>query len=192
MNYLAHIFLSDTSPKCQIGGFIADAVKGKYDTYPPAVQSGIRLHRKVDEFTDGHPLVKDMLADLRPRFGRYSVILPDLFFDHFLARNFSDYSGVSLPVYSYRFYFYLLLNYRYLPSRIRGFLWHFISTNRLCRYRTIGGLIESLQIMVTYREIPLDPGNVEKYFVDNYIHYQSLFRIFFNDLQIYLQQIKSK
>lgn len=34
MNYLAHIFLSGSSPKSQIGGFVADAVKGKYDNYP--------------------------------------------------------------------------------------------------------------------------------------------------------------
>ena len=111
MNYLAHIFLSGTSPKSQVGGFIADAVKGKYDKYPFAMQLGIWLHRKVDEFTDNHVLVKDILTDLRPRFGRYSVILPDLFFDHFLAKNFSNYSKVSLRIYAYRFYSYLLLNY---------------------------------------------------------------------------------
>ena len=108
MNYLAHIFLSGSSPKSQIGGFVADAVKGKYDNYPLAMQLGIWLHRKVDEFTDNHVLVKDVLTDLRPRFGRYSVILPDLFFDHFLAKNFSDYSKVPLRIYSYRFYIYLL------------------------------------------------------------------------------------
>ena len=190
MNYLAHIFLSGTSPKAQVGGFIADAVKGKYDKYPFAMQLGIWLHRKVDEFTDNHVLVKDILTDLRPRFGRYSVILPDLFFDHFLAKNFSNYSKVSLRIYAYRFYSYLLLNYYYLPSRVQGFLWHFIFTNRLCRYCTVEGLFESLQIMVTYRNIPLSTKSIEEYFVDNYTNYQSLFNIFFSDLQSYLRQIR--
>ena len=54
MNYLAHIFLSGSSPKSRIGGFVADAVKGRYDNYPLAMQLGIWLHRKVDEFTDNH------------------------------------------------------------------------------------------------------------------------------------------
>ncbi|MCH5328370.1 MAG: DUF479 domain-containing protein [Coprobacter sp.] len=190
MNYLAHIFLSGSSPACQVGGFIADAVKGRYDSYPSEMQQGIGLHRKIDAFTDGHLLVKGLLADLRPRFGRYSVILPDLFFDHFLAARFSEYSSVPLWPYTIRFYSYLLWYYRQLPKRYRRFLWHFMATNRLYRYRTVQGLTESLQIMVDYGEVPMSPVEVERYLIDNYAHCESLFRMFFQELQCYLKEME--
>lgn len=191
MNYLAHILLSGSSPACQVGGFIADAVKGRYDNYLPDVQQGIRLHRKIDEFTDNHILVKEWLADLRPRFGRYAVILPDLFFDHFLAARFSDYSPIPLWRYTIRFYIYLLWYYRWLPKRYRRFLWHFMATNRLYRYRTVKGLTESLQIMVDYGEVPLSPVEVERYLTDNYSYCESLFQSFFQELQSYCKAIRN-
>ncbi len=36
MNYLAHIFLSGSNRKVQLGNFVGDAVKGSsYKNYPP-------------------------------------------------------------------------------------------------------------------------------------------------------------
>ena len=86
MNYLAHIYLSGSSPQIRVGGFIADAVKGGIpEHYPYKLRSGIRLHRLIDNYTDHHPLVREMVALLNREFGRYGGILPDLFFDHYLG-----------------------------------------------------------------------------------------------------------
>lgn len=63
MNYLAHIYLSGSSPQIRVGGFIADAVKGGIpEHYPYKLRSGIRLHRLIDNYTDHHPLVREMVA----------------------------------------------------------------------------------------------------------------------------------
>ena len=38
MNYLAHIFLSGSNRKVQLGNFVGDAVKGSsYKNYPPDI-----------------------------------------------------------------------------------------------------------------------------------------------------------
>lgn len=88
MNYLAHIYLSGSSPQIRVGGFIADAVKGGIpEHYPYKLRSGIRLHRLIDNYTDHHPLVREMVALLNREFGRYGGILPDLFFDHYWQKN---------------------------------------------------------------------------------------------------------
>ena len=58
MNYLAHIYLSGSSPQIRVGGFIADAVKGGIpEHYPYKLRSGIRLHRLIDNYTDHHRTV---------------------------------------------------------------------------------------------------------------------------------------
>ena len=81
MNYLAHIYLSGDSDEIMLGNFIGDYVKGnKYLNYPDQVAFGIRLHRRIDLFTDQHPDVRKCIDILRPGYGRYAGIVTDVFF----------------------------------------------------------------------------------------------------------------
>ena len=78
MNYLAHIFLSGSNRKVQLGNFVGDAVKGSsYKNYPPDIAKGIQLHRAIDDYTDHHPAVCEVVHRLQPEFGRYSGVLLD-------------------------------------------------------------------------------------------------------------------
>ena len=58
MNYLAHILFSGEDKDIQLGNFIGDAVKGSYDHYPERIREGIALHRRMDQYADGHPAVR--------------------------------------------------------------------------------------------------------------------------------------
>ena len=84
MNYLAHVYLSGDDKHLAIGNFIADKVKGKqFLQYPQTIQNGILLHRKIDSFTDSHPLFKKNVTLLFPIHRHYSRVIVDLFFDHY-------------------------------------------------------------------------------------------------------------
>ena len=79
MNYLAHIFLSGPNRKVQLGNFVGDAVKGSsYKNYPSDIAKGIQLHRAIDDYTDHHPAVCEVVHRLQPEFGRYSGVLLDI------------------------------------------------------------------------------------------------------------------
>ena len=152
MNYLAHIFLSGNDRCIQIGNFIGDGVKGDgYKQYPRKFQQGILLHREIDAFSDRHPLVREAVGIGRETFGRYSAVVNDILFDYFLASRFQDYAGLPLKRFSRRFYTALAWNYRHLPERFQGFIWHFILTDRLCRYASLTGIQQSLEIMTKRR-----------------------------------------
>lgn len=101
MNYLAHAFLSFGNPDILAGNMIADFVKGKkiYD-FPEAVQSGIRLHRAIDEFTDNHEASRQAKKLMYEASGRYSGAFVDIIYDHFLARDIHYFSENSLAVFS--------------------------------------------------------------------------------------------
>ena len=130
MNYLAHIFLSGNDRCIQIGNFIGDGVKGDgYKQYPRKFQQGILLHREIDAFSDRHPLVREAVGIGRETFGRYSAVVNDILFDYFLASRFQDYAGLPLKRFSRRFYTALAWNYRHLPERFQGFIWHLIPGN---------------------------------------------------------------
>ena len=183
LNYLAHILLSGNDPQVKIGNFIGDFVKGsRLNEYPPKIRQGIVLHRKIDEFTDSHPVVRETVNFIRPSFGRYSGVIADMYFDYFLAINFCSYSSESLNVFAFRFYFLVIVNYKHLPVRVQGFIFHFISANRLKKYASIDGLKDSLQIMANYKSSAIEPDKTIQFLLENSDEIEKRFHSFFPDL----------
>ena len=178
MNYLAHIFLSGNDRCIQIGNFIGDGVKGDgYKQYPRKFQQGILLHREIDAFSDRHPLVREAVGIGRETFGRYSAVVNDILFDYFLASRF-----LPLKRFSRRFYTALAWNYRHLPERFQGFIWHFILTDRLCRYASLTGIQQSLEIMTRYRGLQIDHAQTPLFMQEHGERLQKIFREFFPEL----------
>ena len=105
MNFLAHIYLSGDNDFIKIGNFMADSIKGdNYNNYPEYIRKGILLHRSIDSFTDLHPVFRKSKHRLHDRYGHYSGVIMDIFYDHFLAKNWSNYSEIPLEKYVFNFY----------------------------------------------------------------------------------------
>lgn len=84
MNHLAHLMLVRNSDELMLGGFIADAVKGKkFLDYEKEISKGILLHRFIDNYTDTHAEVSELKKLLRPQFGLLSGVVIDMIYDHF-------------------------------------------------------------------------------------------------------------
>jgi acyl carrier protein phosphodiesterase len=191
LNYLAHLFLSGDDSQVQVGNFIGDFVKGsQLNDYPERIRQGIRLHREIDSFTDSHKVVRETVAFLRPAFGRYSAIVADMYFDYFLAMDFQIYSPEkSLRRFSFRFYFSVLTQYRHLPERVKGFIFHFVFTNRLTAYATMEGLNDSLEIMARHKVKALEPERISAFLLENHDNLRKRFHLFFPDL---IEFVKTK
>ena len=183
MNYLAHIYFSGKNRKVAVGNFIGDFVKGNsYDKYPLSFQEGILLHREIDQFTDTHPIFRESVDLIRPSFGRYSGIMVDMYYDYLLASDFERYSnGQNLSKFSRNFYLSALLYYRWLPKKVKGFIFHFIRTNRLEEYATYDGLEYSLKIMSVYNSSAINPTLGIEVLAKNEAQLRKLFEIFIVD-----------
>ena len=141
MNFLAHIFLSQDHDNIKIGNFIADAVKGKrYTTYPIEIQQGIILHRHIDTYTDSHPTVKISKKRLHSRYRHYDGVIIDILYDHYLAKNWSNYSDTPLDQYVQTFYSLLKANHTILPKKIQQMLPYMIRGNWLYSYKSLEGI----------------------------------------------------
>ncbi|MDR6233688.1 ACP phosphodiesterase [Pseudomonas oryzihabitans] len=97
MNYLAHLHLGGPGREDRLGSLYGDFVKGSPDAWPAGIAAGIRLHRRIDVYTDEHPQVAQAKARLPATRRRVSGLLVDVFFDHCLARLWHDYAEQSLP-----------------------------------------------------------------------------------------------
>lgn len=97
MNYLAHMFLSENTPGSMLGNFMGDFVKGNAEgIFPREIVDGIMRHRRIDHFTDSHSIVtssKKLISEARSRF---SGIIIDVLYDHFLSGNWNLYSKTGL------------------------------------------------------------------------------------------------
>lgn len=141
MNYLAHAFLSNNDTDLLIGNFIADHLRGNnLSVYPDRVVEGIKLHRQIDSFTDSHPEFKKAKRLFYNGFEKHSGILVDIYFDHLLAKNFMDYSNVSLNDFSQRVYEIYHSHTNLLPEGSQRFLQYVIKNNIYSNYSTIVGI----------------------------------------------------
>ena len=135
MNFLAHLYLAGNDKEVILGNFIADAVKGKaIDTYSPMVQEGIRMHREIDRYTDNHPVFKQSRDRLRPNYSLYSGVIVDIYYDHFLARYWNEYSSEDLRTFVADAYELLIRKFKLLPARSKYLLPFMISQNWLVGY----------------------------------------------------------
>ena len=141
MNYLAHIFLSGENPNIMIGNFMADSIKGsKYTSYTPEIQKGILLHRQIDTATDAHPSFRHSTKRLHKKYGHFSGIVVDIFYDHFLAKNWSNYSNIPLEDYIQEFYKLLRKNTEILPENIQKMTPIMMKGNWLLSYADLDGI----------------------------------------------------
>lgn len=92
MNWLAHLRLAPAEPLVRIGNLAGDFVRG-VDTKSlhPELQRGIEQHRAIDRFVDAHDVCRRARARFAEQNRRFAGVALDVFFDHFLARDWHRY-----------------------------------------------------------------------------------------------------
>ena len=186
MNYLAHILLSGNNPEIIIGNFMADSIKGKqYKIYSRQIQIGIILHRRIDTFTDNHLVVRQSTRRLHQKYSHYSGVIVDIFYDHFLAKNWHNYSATPLPHYCENFYKSLTKFHDKLPLKVQQFVPYMISDNWLLSYASINGIQKVLNGM-NKRTKNKSKMNLAIEELQNYYDaFELEFTLFFKDLFFY-------
>lgn len=189
MNFLAHLYLSENNTQIMIGNLIADHIHGnKFKHYPLEIQKGIQLHRKIDSFTDTHKVVKKSKRRLHERYGHFDGIIIDIFYDYFLAKNWTTYSQIPLDIYTKSIYALLSKNVNILPEKTQKMLPYMIQYNWLYNYQFLNGIQQVLDGMnkrtknISKMNLAIDDlKNLEATFEQD-------FSLFFEDLRTFSHQ----
>ena len=145
MNTLAHLYLSGNDPDLILGNFIGDSVRGgEFSQLDERVQEGVRLHRKIDRFTDQHPIFRQICSLMRGDFGRYCTVVADVFLDHFLARDWERFDARSLEDYTRWIHQILAERIDTCPERSRRYFKYLSTTDTLLHYRSAEGINRTL------------------------------------------------
>jgi acyl carrier protein phosphodiesterase len=189
LNYLAHSFLSFQNTDLIIGNFIADSIQGnRFDGLTEGIIKGISLHRKIDTYTDAHPVFLTSKHRFSKDFDKYSGVLMDIIYDHYLAKNFEQYSSLSLQNHADGIYDILKNNYDFLPEHAKRFYGYMTERNILFHYSSIEGIqtvLTHLSNLIRNRfELQLAIPILEA----NYQEIEEEFFIFFKDLQAFCKE----
>jgi acyl carrier protein phosphodiesterase len=192
MNFLAHVYLSGNEDDVIVGNFVADAVKGNsLHRFPEGFERGIRLHREIDTFTDHHPVVSSSKRRLHLKYRLYAGVIVDLYYDHFLARYWSDFSDEDLEKLVAKTYFLLIRRFHLLPPRSRRMLPFMVTQNWLVGYRNFDSLQKVFNGMSRRTGYLTGMENAVDDLKADYSLYEEEFRAFFPELINHIAQFRS-
>jgi len=161
MNYLAHLYLSDPSPLAWAGSLMGDFVKGVVpETLPAELSRHLRLHRHIDSLTQTSELFQMSRRRLDPRFRYARSVLVDVFYDHFLACRWGEYSNQSLADFSQQVYHGLQSCFDHLSPGLQRQLPRMIEYDWLTSYRNpevVQRVLHRLEERIQHK-IPLAAG----------------------------------
>ncbi len=188
MNFLAHLYLSGNDKNLMIGNFIADAVKGKeLENYDVEIIKGIHLHRAIDTYTDQHPLFKQSSDLIRQKQGKFSGVVMDIFFDHFLAKNWIKYHNEDLRNFTNDFHQTLEIRKKELPPKIKMMMPILISEDWLYQYQFIEGIQNVCEGMSRRTRFESNMANAHYDLIENYKSLESNFNNFFQDIMLFVK-----
>ena len=145
MNFLAHLVLSPKEIDFISGNLAADFLRGSDRKFiSERVQKGISMHQFVDKFTDTHLLVKTSKNKIKNHFRLLSGVFVDVFYDHFLAKDFEHIANISLEEFCECIYETLEKNINVLPPRLQQLIPIMIREDILFSYRKLEGVQTAL------------------------------------------------
>ena len=190
MNYLAHCYLADADParadpEALVGGLMGDFLRGplaEHGALSPTLRRAVALHRRIDSFTDAHPLFGRSRARLRPPYRRYGGILIDIFYDHFLARGWDRYADLPLACFCESVYTALQNHYHILPERMRPSVDYMLGHDLLQSYALVEGIGRSLRGVERRLSRPSALGRAVAELEYDYAGFEEDFTAFFPEL----------
>ncbi len=187
MNWLAHLYLSEPSPAFRIGNLLPDLLPlPALQSLEPEMQRGVEQHRRIDAFTDSHALVRASICRIEPPFRRFGGILTDVFFDHFLARQWAAFSNQPLTDFVEEVYGSFTTHQAQIPFEAHAALQHMEANDWLRSYQHLDGLSRALHRIGRRfrRPVPLDEAM--PLFERHYEAFQADFAAFFPELVVHV------
>jgi acyl carrier protein phosphodiesterase len=165
VNWLAHLRLSPSEPLLRLGNLCGDFVRGvDVAALAPDLQRGIQQHRAVDAFVDAHAIVRASRARLDAPFRRLAGVLVDVFYDHYLARDWDRLGdGQPLPAFAASVHALLREHELLLPPRLANVVPWMEAQGWLVGYAQIEGIDVVLRRMARRlsRPTPLGDGALQ-------------------------------
>lgn len=148
MNFLAHLALAGPSDASRIGNLLGDFEKGTpaslRERLPAPIVEGIVMHRRIDRFTDSHPVFQQARLLLAPERRRFAGIIIDIYFDHLLNKHWASYHPGTVPDFAAEIYQTFDRHPTWLGTQLGPLVPRIKAENWLAAYSTVEGIEHTL------------------------------------------------
>jgi acyl carrier protein phosphodiesterase len=184
VNWLAHLLLSEPNSGFRVGNLLPDLINVSDLTQIPAVfHRGMACHRRIDAFTDAHPVVRRSVNRPGKPYRRLAPILVDVFYDHFLSVRWAQYSPMPLTQFVREAYDSFEEQRDLLPPLAGEALQRMREENWLESYRDLAGVRLTLERMSRRFRRPIDLAGGVAELERHYADFGADFDAFFPELQ---------
>lgn len=170
------------------GNFISDFLRGKeVDVYDAEITLGIQLHRTIDAYTDSHPQVAQSKERLWKKYRHYSAVIVDIFYDHFLAKNWALYAELPLADFAQKAYDDLSTFEHIFPDKVQRIFPYMVRQNWLLNYGEIDGMRQAMQGIARRASFKSNMEHAVEDLLEQYDAFDRDFQAFFPDLAQHAQ-----
>ena len=146
MNFLAHCVLAHPGDGFLAGGILGDFVKGNIpQSLPLELRAGVRLHRRIDSFSNRLPAMRESTRRFPPPLRRVAPVLLDIVADHCLALSWPRHGIGDLGTFTARVYAAIGHYGDCVPGRGNEFVRRMIETDLLARYADLGVIHRAME-----------------------------------------------
>lgn len=154
------------------------------------ISKGVILHREIDRYTDTHEIVGQSKDRLRDKYRHYSGVIIDMFYDHFLSKNFADYHPEPLLDFTERHYENLMNFLPQMPERAQQMLPYMVRGNWLAGYGKMEGLHRALSGMTRRTRYDSKMNESIQELTTHYDDFHTEFKSFFAELEMHVSQFR--
>ncbi len=186
MNWLAHLYLSEAEVEFRVGNLLPDWLRPwEMAGLGEGFQRGIERHRRIDAFTDAHPVVRRSVRRFERPFRRYGAVLTDVFYDHFLAAGWCGHCAEALPLGEFIGGFYESVEAvrESVPAQAWEVLEHMRAGDWLGSYATLPGIETTLRRMSRRLRRPFDLAAAVAVLEEQYEGFREDFEAFFPEVR---------
>jgi acyl carrier protein phosphodiesterase len=171
---------------------MGDFLKGnQYLEYPSQIANGVVLHREIDRFTDAHEIVSESKKRLSHKYRHYSGVIVDMFYDHYLAINFSQFHSEDLQSFTEN-HFKHLMDFRLkMPLRAQKMLPYMVENNWLLAYAEIKGIHRALTGLSRRTKFDSKMDEASQDLIQHYQAFEADFNQFFPEIQHHISDFRA-
>ena len=171
-----------------MGNIIGDYIKGNhYSDYPELIRQGIVMHRDIDRFTDSHKIVKETNHLFTERYHKYSGIVTDILYDHYLANLWNNYSADNFNFYIKGIYHLLKDKWEIIPLEMQEFASRCMENNWIKSYAEINGIGRILWMMSQRTTLPDESKFAIEILNSKYTLIEDMFKEYFPQLVAFIE-----
>lgn len=184
MEILLNAYFTNPDPEAMVGSFLgAGYINSQEYHFDSTVERGQAIGLAINEFIDHHPVCQQSIQLLSPKARKYGRTILKLYYDHFLASHWEQYSGIPYHQFCLDIVEVLKSHNHLFPYKPKRVVNRVIRKNLVSTLPTINGLNEYITEMTRYNSYNSNIRESIGDLVKNYASFSKDFGLIFPEME---------